>query len=305
MAIIKNTRLQRYIQFSVAAVAAMWIGISIQGQTKAPLSSQPNRPWPAPAQKVSEEQPAFSPEDALKTFYMPPGYRIELIAREPLVKDPILMEFDGDGRLWVMEMPGFAVDVTMRDSRDPINDLVILEDTDGDGVMDKRTVFLDKLVLPRAFKVLDKGAALIGEPPNLWLARDTDGDGKADTKELLRNDYGTGGNIEHDANGLFWGMDNTIYNSEFTYHVRLKNGKFEKIPGLNRGQWGVTQDDAGRIYRDVNTDALFVDIIGDRYFLRNPNVVGTHGLYESIASQEQTLVWPVRPTRGVNRGYRE
>jgi mono/diheme cytochrome c family protein len=202
-------------------------------------------------------------------------------------------------------MPGFAVDATMRDSRDPINSLVVLEDTDGDGVMDKRTVFADKLVLARAFKVLDKGRVLIGEPPNLYLATDTDGDLKADKKELLRSDYGGTGGIEHDVNGLYWGMDNVLYNSEFTYHLKMtKDGKFEKIPTLSRGQWGITQDDAGRIYRDVNTDALFVDIIPDRYFMRNPNVVGTHGLYESITSQEHTQVWPVRPTRGVNRGYR-
>src|SRR5438093_287110 len=170
---IKNTRLHRYVRFSLAgALALAWIGMSIQGQTQrtARFSSQPDRTWPTPVQKVPENQPALTPEEALKTIYMPPGFRIELVASEPLVKDPILMEFDADGRLWVMEMPGFAVDETMRDSRDPINDLVILEDTNGDGIVDKRTVFLDKLVLPRAFKVLDKGAALIGEPPNLWLA---------------------------------------------------------------------------------------------------------------------------------------
>jgi hypothetical protein len=305
---IKEIRSRRSVRWSLAgALAISWIGISIHGQTQSrvPLSSEPNRPWPAPVQKVPEIQPAFKPEDAIKTIYMAPGYRLDLVASEPLVKDPILMEFDADGRMWVMEMPGFAVDETMRDSRDPVNQLVILEDTNNDGVMDKRTVFLDKLVLPRAFKVLDKGAALVGEPPNLWLARDTNGDGKADAKELLRNDYGTGGNIEHDANGLFWGMDNTIYNSEFTYHVRLKNGNFERVAGLNRGQWGVTQDDAGRIYRDVNTDALFVDILPDRYFLRNPNGAGTRGLYENITSQKDTEIWPIRPTRGVNRGYRE
>ena len=69
-------------------------------------------------------------------------------------------------------------------SREPINRVVVLEDTDGDGVMDKRTVFADKLVLPRALKVLDHGV-LVGEPPNLWLMKDTNGDLKADTKELV------------------------------------------------------------------------------------------------------------------------
>src|SRR5262245_41748166 len=299
---------QIFLLFIAGAFSFGVISLSIRAQAPSakPLPSSPvNRPWPAPVQKVPEIQPVLSPEDALKTFYMPPGYRIELVAAEPLVKDPILMEFDADGRLWVLEMPGFAVDQTMRDSRDPINSLVVLEDTDGDGRMDKRTVFLDKLVLARAFKVLDKGAVLVGEPPNLWLARDTNGDLKADTKDLVRNDYGGTGGIEHDVNGLFWGMDNILYNSEFEYHLRPKNGKIERIPALSRGQWGITQDDGGRIYRDVNTDALFVDIVPDRYFLRNPNGVSTRGLYENMASQEDTQVWPVRPTPGVNRGYRE
>ena len=65
----------------------------------------------------------------------------------------------------------------------------MLEDTNDDGRMDKRTVFLDGLVLPRALKVLDRGV-LVGEPPNLWLARDTNGDLQADTKELVVDTYG-------------------------------------------------------------------------------------------------------------------
>ena len=74
--------------------------------------------------------------------------------------------------------------------------------------MDKKTVFADKLSMPRALKVLDHGV-LVGEPPNLWLMKDTDGDLKADTKELVVNTYGNpNGGIEHNANSLFWAMDN-------------------------------------------------------------------------------------------------
>src|SRR5262245_13917975 len=146
-----NTPKHAWFRYVLSVAAAVGLGAQ---SAKPPLASIPNRPWPAAVQKVPDIQPALSPQDALKTFYMPPGYRIELVAAEPLVKDPILFEFDPDGRLWVLEMPGFAVDQTMRDSRDPINSLVVLEDTDGDGKMDKRTVFLDKLVLERAFKVL-------------------------------------------------------------------------------------------------------------------------------------------------------
>ena len=72
-------------------------------------SSQPNRPWPPGVQQVSSESPVLSPADAVKTFYMPPGYHVELVASEPLVQDPTVMDWDLDGRLWVVEMTGFVL----------------------------------------------------------------------------------------------------------------------------------------------------------------------------------------------------
>jgi mono/diheme cytochrome c family protein len=171
--------------------------------------------------------------------------------------------------------------------------------------MDKRTVFADKLVLPRALKVLDQGV-LVGEPPNLWLMKDTDGDLKADTRDLVSDTYGRpAASIEHNANSLFWAMDNIIYTSEGDFHLRLKNGKIEMIPTLPRGQWGATQDDAGRVFRNVNDAPLFADFVAAKYYSRNPNLVRTRGLYEPLLAREDSVVWPVRATRGVNRGYRD
>ena len=96
--------------------------------------------------------------------------------------------------------------------------------------MDKRTVFADKLVLPRALKVLDSGV-LVGEPPNLWLMKDTDGDLKADTKELVSDSYGrAAASIEHNANSLFWGLDNVIYTSEHDWHLRRKGRQVRDHP---------------------------------------------------------------------------
>ena len=261
--------------------------------------------WPPAVSKTPEKAPALSAEDELKTIVLPPGYHAQLVAKEPLVIDPIAIEFDADGRLWVLEMPGFMSEEGARNSREPVNDLAVLEDTNADGVMDKRTVFADKLVLPRAFKVLAAGV-LVGEPPNLWLMKDTDGDLKADSKELVNNTYGRGeASIEHNANSLFWALDNTIYTSEHDWHLRLRNGKFETIPTLSRGQWGISQDDAGRIYRNVNDAPLFVDFIPARYYTRNPNLARTRGLYDPLIAREDSTVWPIRPTRGVNRGYRD
>jgi mono/diheme cytochrome c family protein/glucose/arabinose dehydrogenase len=289
------------MNFARTGVTLGFVGVALTGV----VSGWQSRAWPPPVQKVSTDSPTLTPEAELKTFHVPPGYRVELVASEPMVVDPVAVDYDLEGRLWVLEMLGFMPDTSGTDSREPLGRVVVLEDDNDDGKMDKRTVFIDKLILPRALKILDHGV-LIAEPPNLWLARDTNGDLKADTKDLVRNDYGRlEGNPEHNANSLYWGLDNVIYTSEHTYHLQLKNGKLDVIPTLSRGQWGVGSDDGGRIYRNWNEQPLFVDIVPARYFMRNPNLVRTRGLYDILMDPKDMTVWPVRPTRGVNRGYRD
>ncbi|HXW08773.1 MAG TPA: c-type cytochrome [Vicinamibacterales bacterium] len=286
-----------------AAAAAGLVITALMGYEAA--AAWQARAWPPPVQKVAPDSPALAPEAELKTFIMPPGYRVELVASEPMVVDPVAMDVDLEGRLWIVEMLGFMPDTSGTDSREPIGRVAVLEDLDDDGRMDKRTVFLDKLILPRVVKVLERGV-LVGEPPNLWLARDTNGDLVADEKEIVRKDYGRlEGNPEHNANSLHWALDNVMYTGEHTWHLELKNGEFRVQPTLSRGQWGVSSDDAGRIFRNWNEQPLFVDYLPARYYMRNPNVVRTRGLYEILMDPEDMTVWPVRPTRGVNRGYRE
>ncbi len=292
---------------SVAALAAPLLLAA--ADLSVPLRSEVGRPWPYFQPTEPDEPPVLAPADALKSFAMAPGYAVELVAAEPLVQDPILIEHDGDGRLWVMELPGWSHNLAMENSLEPVNRLVVLDDTNNDGIYDKRTVFADKLVLPRAFKVLANGCALIGEPPTLWKACDTDGDLVADSKVKLADGFARLGVLEHGANGLYWGMDNLLVVSEHEWNLAYKStgpgqGQFVTVPGLRRGQWGVTQDDAGRIYRNVNTDPLFVDNVSPSYFARNPDLVRTRGLYENLVDQEKTNIWPAHPTFGLNRGYR-
>jgi hypothetical protein len=124
-------------------------------------SSQPNRPWPPGVQKISNQSPPLSPEDALKTFYMPPGYRVELVASEPMVQEPVAMDWDIDGRLWIVEMPGFMANLTGSNELEPIGRVVVLEDANGDGRMDdlngdRRVDYGDTQQILRAVERVEK-----------------------------------------------------------------------------------------------------------------------------------------------------
>lgn len=245
--------------------------------------------------------PPLSPEQALATFQIAPGFRIEVIAAEPLVEDPIAMSFDASGRLYVVEMRGYMHDVEGAGEDKPIGRVKLLEDSDGDGVMDRSTVFLDGLIMPRAVMAVANGA-LVAEPPNLFFCRDTDGDGIADERTVVNASFGTmGGQPEHMANGPLWALDNWIYSSNFETRFRYQDGEWISAPTTKRGQWGLTQDDYGRLYYNYNSDFLRADLVPAHYYARNPYYTGAAGLNHKVV-KDQT-VWPSHPTPGVNRGY--
>src|SRR5699024_6972514 len=267
------------------------------------LTSCQEEPWPPGVQSVSGDSPVLSPEEALETFFLPPGYDIELVASEPLVVAPVAMDFDAGGRLWVVEMQSYMPSVDAEGEKKPTGNIVVLEDTTGDGQMDKRTVYMDGLVLPRTVKVLEQGV-LVGAPPNLWMTRDTTGNLKPDTVSKIREDFGDPSvNPESNPNGLMWGMDNWIHTTHYEGRFRVRNNhvEYEETPSL--GQWGISMDNYGRIYRNSNSNPLAVDYISSHYYARNEKVTPKRGLYESIA--KNGTVWPVRPIAGVSRGYRE
>ena len=285
-----------------AAAASLVFSATAIAQQSSPV----NRPWPPGIQNTSAESPALSPEEALQTFFMPPGYRVELVASEPLIQEPVALDWDLDGRLWAVEMPGFMADIRGSNEHDPIGRVVVLEDTNNDGRMDKRTVFADHLVLARSLKVLDRGV-LVAEPPNVWLMSDTNGDLRMDTKTLVTDRYGRfEGDPQNNANGFYWALDNRMYTAgQADVQLRLKDGVFEVQSTLPRGEWGVAEDDAGRIYRNTNESALHVDLVPTFYYARNPNLLRTRGSYERLADDNAELntVWPVRANPGTNRAY--
>ena len=280
------------------------VALSIAASLSAGSAAQ-SPTWPPGLQTVSNQSPALSPESEMKTFFLPPGYRVELVASEPMVENPVLIDWDPNGRMWVIELIGYMRDLPATGERDPSGRISVLEDTNRDGKMDRKTVFLDGLVLPRALKVLDKGV-LVAEPPHLWFVPfAAAGALRAGTKQLVCDCYGTAlANVEHNANGLLWALDNWMHTSEGDTYLRLKDGKFETRKTLSRGQWGGSQDDFGHVYRNSNSSALHIDLISTPYFARNPNLLSTRGSYEFMGEpRELNATYPVRPNSGVNRGY--
>jgi mono/diheme cytochrome c family protein/glucose/arabinose dehydrogenase len=249
-------------------------------------------------------------EEERQSFQLVPGFKIELVACEPLVESPVVTQIAPDGRLWVVEMRGFMAAMDGQGEELPVGRVSVLEDTDGDGRMDKSTVFLDGLVLPRALLLVGDGA-LIGAPPKLWYCRDTDGDGRADEKTEVAGDFGAVnnpinpllGNPEQAANSLLWGFDNWIHAAHHSRKFRFEAGKFTAAPSAYYGQWGLAQDDDGHLFYNSNQDPLRVDILPAHYLARNPDYESGGGL--NIRVYADQLVWPARVNTGVNRGYRD
>ncbi|MHA3770006.1 PVC-type heme-binding CxxCH protein [Verrucomicrobiota bacterium sgz303538] len=243
----------------------------------------------------------LTPEEELATFKIQPGFRAELVAAEPLVETPVAMSWDEKGRMFVCEMRGYMHDVEGTGEDQPVGTIAMLEDTNGDGKMDKRTVFADGLVLPRAIMCVN-GGLLVGEPPTLWFMKDTNGDGKADVKEVVDTQFGSRtGQPEHMANSPTWLMDNWIYSANHATRYRLKDGKFISEGTASRGQWGMTQDDYGRPFYNFNSDFLRTNLVSEALAKRNPNYPASAGLGFQVMKDQSC--WPSHPTPGVNRGY--
>ncbi|MCH1420298.1 MAG: c-type cytochrome [Akkermansiaceae bacterium] len=244
--------------------------------------------------------PVLSVDEALKTFTIEKGFVIEPVAAEPLVDKPVALTFDPSGRMWVCEMRGYMPDIDGKLENRATGRIAILEDTNGDGKVDKRTTFLDKIVLPRAISLVP-GGILYGDQDNLYfVARDGD---KPKGKAVVVDDkFAPGGNVEHKTNGLMTGIDNWLYNAK-------SNARFKFIPGENkiikdstafRGQWGISRDNFGRLFHNSNSTLL----IGDRVL---PNLLNGNNSAKMKSKTTERIgsnaVFPGRVTPGLNRAY--
>jgi mono/diheme cytochrome c family protein len=194
-----------------------------------------------------------SPADQQKLFLLPPGFKIEPVLADPDIQDPVAISFDGNGRMYVLEMRSYMRDVDGSNSREPISRISRWESTKGDGVYDKHTVFLDKLVLPRLAHPLGKDSVLVIETDDydLYKYTDTNGDGVSDKKELFYAGFGRRTNMEWQPGGsLVWALDNWMYSSYNPFRLRIgADGKVvREETAVNGGQWGAAQDNYGKTW---------------------------------------------------------
>ena len=244
------------------------------------------------------KSPFLSASEAISKMKVEDGFEVKLVASEPLVSTPVAMLFDEKARMWVVEMTGYMPDTVGTGEDVPNGNIVILEDKNKDGVFDDRKVIIDSLVLPRAICLIDNGI-LVAEPTNLWFYEISND--KAVKRTLVDDKYTEGGNVEHQPNGLLRAMDNWIYNAKSDKRYRKIGDKWVVEHTHFRGQWGITQDNFGRLYYNNNSQNLLGDYFSPGFGAGNKNQRGVAGFNEKSVANNK--VYPIRPTPGVNRGY--
>ena len=239
--------------------------------------------------------PVFSAEESLKQFKVAPGFRVELVASEPMVKDPVFVDWDDQGRMWVGELRTYMRDLDGTGENERMSRVMVLEDTNKDGVMDKATPFVDDMVNVRCIAFVEDGV-LVVESGALWLCKDKDGDLRCDDREKLF-DFATAAhsNIEHAENALHFALDNWMYNSKSSRKLAWRKGKLIEMPAKARGQWGMGSDAYGRLYFNANSNWFEVDwATYDRQWPSKGSSV----------KPPTNRVFGIRPNTALNRNYR-
>lgn len=264
---------------------AMWVAAT---KKSIPFSELLKVPGPAPK----------SPQESLQALHVKPGYEARLVAAEPLVQDPVFIDWDARGRMWVVEMGDypFAPGEKTKDGgvgQDKVSGLQagrvkILEDTDADGAYDKSTLFLDGLKHPTGLAFWKNGV-FIANIPDIFYAEDTNEDGKCDKRETWYTGF-TAGNPQHLVNGFCWGLDGWLYGangdsggditclqtgkkialgtSDFRFDPRT--GEFALEGG--RSQYGKWRDDYGNWYGNNNSNIGWHYWLPFRHLERHPEL---------------------------------
>lgn len=231
---------------------------------------------------------ASSPTEALRSFHVAKGFRIEQVASEPLVVDPIAMAFDENGRLFVIEMRGYS-----EDGEKNLGRVRLLVDEDEDGHFEKSTVYADGLSWPTAITCYD-GGVFVGAAPDIYYLKDDDGDGKSDNRVKVFSGFGRG-NVQGLLNTFKWGLDNRIHGAtsssgatvvqlqpanssgESQQSLPLRGRDFaiepkslKMTPTSGGGQHGLSFNQWGEKFVCSNSNHIQYVKFEDRYVARNP-----------------------------------
>lgn len=242
--------------------------------------------------------PYLDQKEALKTFQLADGFVLEPIAEEAALTSPVALAFDAENRAWVVEMTQYMIDLDGTKEDKPTGRIKVLEDSNGDGFLDKVTVFLDGLVLPRAVSVTSDGL-LYTSGDTLYFTKRS-GLKPVGQAIVVDKDYAKGGNAEHKANGLLYGRDNWYYNAKSSKRYRRINGQWVAEKTAFRGQWGITQDDAGRLFHNSNSRLLTGDQFRPNLFSHHPYFTPKSNMRHAVSSNR---VYPIRVNPGLNRAY--
>ncbi|MFP6902799.1 MAG: PVC-type heme-binding CxxCH protein, partial [Verrucomicrobiia bacterium] len=214
------------------------------------------RPEPLPYQLP------LSAIESMKYTQAPVGFRLELFASEPQIVNPIYMQWDERGRLWVAESVDYPNEI--KEGRKGNDSIKILEDTNGDGKCDKVKIFADGLNIPTSF-TLARGGIIVAHAPEFLFFKDTNGDDKADVREVLFKGFGVGDTHAGPSN-LRYGFDNWIYGTvgyaRFNGTISGKQHNFgmgvfrfksdgsdiEFLHQFNNNTWGVGFNEAGDVF---------------------------------------------------------
>lgn len=272
---------------------------------------------PARTERVSlRELIAFSmpapksPEEALRSFRVRPGFQVELVAAEPVVVDPVSFAWAADGTMWVVEMRDYPLGLDGKGK--PGGVIKTLQNPDAQGRFQSARVFIDGIGFPSSLMPWDKGV-LIAAAPNLIYAEDTDGDGRADVRKVLFTGFNPG-NQQHRFNGFELGLDGWIYaaNGDSGGTVKsMATGKTMSISGRDfrfkpdtgemetvsvPTQFGRRRDDWGNWFGNNNPTWLWHVPLPEHYLRRNPKLAVKRVMHVLANYEDSTRVFPVSPS---------
>jgi mono/diheme cytochrome c family protein/glucose/arabinose dehydrogenase len=260
-----------------SCIAAGFVAVTLSGVAQSPQNSQnpqnpPGAPAPAPEQgrgrgapmweadfSKKRQVPVLSPAEQAKHFRLPPGFKLEPVLTDPDIEEPAQIAFDGNGRMFVLEIRGYMQDADANGELDPVGRISVHEDKNNDGVYETHKVFVDRLIFPRFVTPIGGNAILTKESnaDEVWKFTDTNNDGVADKKELFASGLGRLVNVEHQEAGFVWGLDNWIYSTVNSARIRwTPTGVLREPTGSNGGQWGVTQDNYGKMWFQAGASGM-------------------------------------------------